>query len=169
MSDIEEQYQQLMNEPVDPETVKNAVDVFVPRTGKYVASITHKKKAEAGERSPWPGRLMFNVRVQLFDQDGNKKGALWASMSPSKVKNDRGQLDPPSRLWGQFIIACGMQGQTVGEVFESLDLFQYNVYVKSSFKTPEGWKAPTTQEERNAYLSAGYTNKAFLQSVSPVK
>lgn len=169
MSDVESAFQDLRNEPIDEEVVKKSFDNFVPRSGTYKITVTHKKLSEAGEKSPWPGRVMIDCRIQLFNEDGDKKGSFWASMSPVKVKNQKGQLDGASRLWGKFVAATSGQKLTVGEVFDTLDLFSYGGQISSSFRTDKGWYTPKNDEEYRELKATDFMNKAFLNNVWAAK
>jgi hypothetical protein len=136
------------------------------RTGNYRLTVEKAEGRIASEKSPWPGTEMVHLQVDAKPLiEGERGGKLFVDITYVTLRKQDGQLDGPSKLWGQYEKALGCTGKSAGEVVESIRLYPVDGYVTESFKTPMGYRTPKTEEERAEFMKSGFEPRNFLQNV----
>jgi len=155
---------ELFEQHASAEMVKEATAYRTIPTGKYQLNAKKIEGRIGSEKSPWPGARLVHLQLDAA-ADGAKKGVLFADISHETLRRDDGKLDNPSKLWGQYEKALDMQGKSAGDVVEAIRLYPVDSFVTESFKTPDGYRTPRTDDERAEYVKAGFESRNFVQNV----
>jgi hypothetical protein len=163
----------LYGKRADESLVREANAFRTLRTGLYQITTEKIDNRIGSEKSPWPGAYLFNIQVAAVPvgegADDRKGGKQFHEISFESLRRDTGELATPSKLAGQYMKALGVEGKEIPEVMEAVALYPVNAYITESFKTPEGYRTPKTEEERAAYVKSGYEPKNFTQRISAIK
>lgn len=166
MENIESLYSNLLDDQTSKALISEANDNTVP-TGTYRLDVVKKEFAEAGEKSPWPGRLIAKIQADAFDKENRRLGRLFFDASPVEMRhNDK--LDGPTRLWGNIAKVVG-EGLTNREILANLGLFPVSGFVTRSYKTDLGWRTPKTADEEKKFKDAGFEPRNYVQNIRPYK
>jgi len=169
IAEIYEAYGSVLKQAASNTDLAEASQDFpVVPTGVYQVEITKKAWTPAGDKSPWPGRLMASCRWAVF-QNGQKIATLLGDISPEKGVTNSGRLDKPYRLWLQAAMTLEMAKSTPADVFEMLDSIPYRAKVDLIFKTPEGWRTAGNDSDAAGYREAGYEGRNFINKLEAVK
>lgn len=164
--------------------------------GDYTAQIMRVEPRIASEKSPFPGRKMLNLRLNIPFNGKSVTIFQEVSFEPRRTLTVGGErltvkpgdqeydlslpLDKPSKLWGHLEAAVNPNGKlTVRQVIEALTGSAINVFMLEGFIDSNGtyhWpeadpKKNLTgyEEQRKAFLSAGYQSKNLVSSFRAAK
>ena len=157
----------LFTKHAEAEAMKEATAFRTLPTGKYRLTAKKVEYRIAGEMSPWPGAELIHLQVDA--QGAERRGVLFIDLTYQTLRNTEGKLESPTRLWGQYEKALGVQGKNAGEVVEAIMLYPVDGYVTEAFKTLEGYRTPKTPEQRAEFEKAGFEVRNFTQNVSPAR
>lgn len=168
----------IAEEATRPETV---------RKGNYSGTVVSVELRPAGDKSPFPGRTMGNIRVAL-DVDGKtitkfvevsheeyRRGEIAGEKFTCKpgdaTYSKEYPLDGPSKLWGMIEKLVNKDGnKSVGELYADLPDRKFRFYVSEPFVDEDGgYHSYKDEEGRTALVKAGYTPKNFINSITAVK
>lgn len=149
------------------------------RAESYEPRLGDKPTYEGSDRpNPMFERRFAHVFFRLEDKDGNKKGSIYLDLSWECKRitegQNTGELDKPSKHWGQIVKALKMESESVGAVLEALKQYPVVGYITEYWVRGEGESrefgdAPKNDEERAALLEAGYEPRNAVQNFSRVK
>ena len=153
----------LFTKHAEAEAVKEANAYRTLPSGTYRLS-TQKIEYRLGlPQSPWPGAELIHIQAKA--QGVERTGTLFFDISYQTLRREDGRLDSPTRLWGQYEKALGVQGKNAGDVVEAITRYPVDAFVTESFQTPEGYRTPKTPADHAAYVNAGYEARNFVQNV----
>ena len=147
----------------DAEAVKEANAFRTLPSGKYRLTAKKLEYRIGSAQSPWPGAELIHIQVDA--QGATRRGTHFHDISYQTLRRQDGSLDSPTKLWANYEKALGVVGKSAGEVVEALTLYPVDGYLTESFKTPEGYRTPKTDVEREEYVKAGYEPRNFTQNV----
>lgn len=174
MNQVEDAYD-FLDQTTPADAIRDATAFPTVPTGRYRLEIQTKEIQTAGERSPWPGRMIVHCKVQLLDREtGDKKKTEFFDMSPVEYRNASGRLDGPYQLWCHAIKALGLTGASNRDVVAALDSIPYDAWVREAFRVVDAngqtsWRTPRNEEERSEYLNDGAEARNFVQSLKTLK
>ena len=170
IAEIYEQYGSVRSQKATNADLVESHEEFptVP-TGSYRVELTKKEWRPAGDKSPWPGRLMATGRWVVYGPTGQKLATSLWDLSPEKRVDDNGRLDTQYRLWLQAATALDMAKSTPADIFEMLESIPYQAKINLLFKTSAGWRTAGNDSDAASYREAGYTGKTFLNKLEAVK
>lgn len=171
MNDVEAIFSQVLDSAPDAALVNEANDQTLP-AGTYRLEVTKKEVVSAGDKSPWPGRLMIHVAADAYTKlengDMQRKGKLFFDLSPSPERFENGKLDGPTKLWANMVAVAKKNGGagTNRDVYDCLDQYPLRAYITRPFKQLDGkWSSPKTEDEAKALLEEGAIPRNFVQSL----
>ena len=159
----------LYGKTTSAEHIKESFDRMTAPTGRYIYSATKVEAVRGSDDHPVPHlreREFAHVFGKLTTDEGKKRGNVGFDASWEIRRTDAGKMDKPGKLWGQVVVAMGMQDKGVPEVLDALKQYPVSVYVNESFKTPEGYRTARNEEDRKTFRAAGYESRNFIESVS---
>jgi hypothetical protein len=189
LSDLQSQYTERAH--VTEATAKETV-----YKGGYDAVIARIEPRVAGERSPFPGRRMLNLRlavqkngksVTLFQEvsfDVRRKLSLAGetlSVKPGDKDYDPSlPMDKPSKLWCQLVNIVDKTGRMSDRaVVDALSGTTVNMYVLEGFQDDNNQIAwpeadpskdlKAYEAQRSAYIAAGRVPKNYISSFKEPK
>jgi len=171
MNDVAEIFAEILDRAPDAALVTEANDQTLP-AGTYRLEVTKKEVVSAGDKSPWPGRLMVHVQADAYAKlengDMQRKGKLFFDLSPIEGRFDNGNLDGPTKLWSNMVAVAKKNGGagTNRDVFDMLDAYPLRAYVTRPFKKLDGkWESPKSEDAAKALMEDGAIPRNFIQNL----
>ena len=144
-------------------------------TGTYIFQGT---KAE-GKKNPedakmYPNRVLANIFGRLSNREtGKKLVSIGFDASWEPMKDARGYMDTPSKLWGQLVVSLDLVKAPVAEVLEAVKLYPVSMFVEQVFEHPDKqnapkdlrWRTARSEEEADTYRNDGRTPRNFVKSI----
>lgn len=162
--------------------------------GEYQATLVKVEPRLAGDKSPFKGRKMLNLRFDLKDADGKRISTQFVEISPEEYRSivmAEGQkpkyfkpgeegysremdLDKSFKLWSQLTKVVNPAGlkMSAGEIVKSAIDANFTVYVTESFRDEEKQYHRYKKgdlEKRKEYLAAGYTGYNGIATIGKPK
>lgn len=116
------------------------------------------------------GSTFFNAswEVRRINPD-TKKGEAITDDNRERATNEKWPLDWESKLWGQLATTFEAVQKPVAEMFELFKMYPVSVFITESFATPEGYRSPKDDAERETYLKAGYEAYNNVVSIGKIR
>lgn len=120
------------------------------------------------------GRKFAHIGGSITDENGNSRGKQWLDISWEERRSANGRLDKPSKLYGHYAKALGMETASVGELLDAITQFPVYLYVSEAAQDPSDpskWETvPKADPGKKAeYIKNGWRLANFPQSVSAIK
>jgi hypothetical protein len=170
--------QSLADEATRPDTI---------RKGNYNGKVVSVELRPASDKSPFPGRPMFNYRVGLEVDGKIVTKFVEVSPSPYRVATVGGErvlhspegldyskeypLDGPAKLWGQLSKLVNPTGtKSVATVVQDSIDSTFSFFVSEPFiDEDKKYHSYKSEEERAALVKMGLTPKNYINSISKAK
>ena len=140
MDSILSAYADTLNEQISPEAVREATEFGTVPSGTYLATVAKKEWREAYQafngRPAKPNRLRYHLPLALRDQvTGQRRGVVFADISPIPGRFDNGNLDNLSRLWGHMaaVHEAPKRHLKAGQLADEVGTYEYLVTIKEKF------------------------------------
>lgn len=151
--------------------------------GEYQATLVKVEPRLAGEKSPFKGRKMLNLRFDLKNADGKRISTQFVEISPEEYRSivmaegekpkyftpstegysREMELDKAFKLWSQLSKVVNPLGEklSAGEIIKAAIDANFTVYVTEVFRDEDKqyhrYKKDDL-EKRKQLLAAGYTS-----------
>lgn len=174
VQDIEQTYQELLDQQTSEEYVREGTSFATVPSGSYRLEVTKKEVRTAYKPDPntgaqKPDRFRVHCTGAVYDlENGKKVGTVFFDASPIEARTDSGKLDTASRLWGHLYKAHSANGHrpTNREVIERLDAFPYKAYITEAFRKADGsLTTPQSAEEKQELVESGAESINFVRSL----
>ena len=154
----------LFTRHAEAEAVKEANAFRTLPSGTYRLTTKKIEYRVGSPQSPWPDAELLHLQVDAVSPD--RRGVLFFDISYQTLRRPDGSLDKPTKLWGQYEKALGVEGKNAGEVAEAITLYPVDAYVTESFRLPEGgWDTPKTPAAREVHVKAQLEARNFVQNI----
>lgn len=152
---------------------------------KVAPKDTYNVKIVKAEGATWkaddPEKRRNVAHLTVHVMKGEKKIAtVWPNVSWEERRNKKGNLDIPSRLWGQLAKAlfptdtqADLDSKKVGDVIDAALKYPVGAFITSGFAVPNpmnpkytNTQTPRSPEEEKEYRTKGYKEVNELLSFS---
>lgn len=161
--------------------VKDANAAPTVRAGRYrfkPEEVTGNKDDRPSDQTKTPGRESIRVRVTAFalSADGatvlDRAGTVFFNASWQEYRNDKGELDGQSKLWGNLFKVFDVKpGETsVSQIVGLIKAGQFDGFVSEPIVSADGkFQNYKTDDERAKLIADGGEPKNFVQRLMKAK